>query len=491
MKNMYIILFAFLVALSSCKDMDEMRINPNDVSETHPQLLLTNIEWNAFQVEGTGPLFASRMIVQTDGEQAEQFYTWTRGSFGDYSRLRDITKMIEEAERIEDDAYVALGLFFRSFYFYNLALTFGDVPYSEALMGETSEIYAPAYDNQKQVLIGVLEDLEDAAGLLSGDEIIEGDIIFDGSGMKWMKLINSFRLKVLLSLSEQEGDADLNLVNSFSSIVEAGNLMAGIADNGQIVFIDAVGNRYTEFNDSGYGSARYMDSTFVQRLIDREDPRLFIYCDQTPNGKKAGLPVDEFSSYEGGNPIAPYAEVNDKAFRGDISKVDLRYTTNPVTEPHMLMGYPELQFILAEAAVRGWISGDAASYYEEGVKASFQFYLENAAEYAQYVEPQDAEQYLTGDMVAFENAGNEEEQIELIITQKYLQTFLQSGWTMYYEHLRTGYPDFLTLPGVTPPTRWMYPNNEYLHNTDNVNDAISNQFGAGNDNTREITWWLK
>jgi hypothetical protein len=46
----------------------------------------------------SGPLFASRMIVQTDGEQSEQFYTWTRASFGDYSLLRDVTKMIEEAE---------------------------------------------------------------------------------------------------------------------------------------------------------------------------------------------------------------------------------------------------------------------------------------------------------------------------------------------------------------------------------------------------------
>jgi len=480
-----------VLVLSSCRDMDEVRENPNNVSETHPQLLLTKVQWDAFQVEGTSPLFASRMIVQTDGEQAEQFYTWNRANFSDYSRLRNITKMIEEAERIEDDAYMALGLFFRSYYFYNLSLTFGDVPYSDALKGESDQIYEPVYDSQKDVFMGILNDLEIAASLLIGNEVIEGDIIYEGSGMQWKKLINSFHLKVLLTLSNKADDSDLDVANAFNAIVSGGDMMLSLADNGQIVFVDQLGNRYTEFNDSGYGSARYMDSTFIQRLIDREDPRLFIYSDQTPNSKKAGLPVDDFNSYEGGNPIAPYAEVNDKAFRGDVSKVNLRYTTDPVTEPHMLMGFPELQFILAEAVIRGWIAGDAKLYYETGIRASFQFYMENAAEYAVYVDEAAAADYIAGTLINLDNASNDEEKIDYMVTQKYLQTFLQSGWTNYFEQLRTGFPEFLTLPGVTPPTRWMYPNAEYQNNTQNVSDAIARQFGAGNDNTREIPWWLE
>ncbi len=489
-KQGFIISLIFLV-LSSCQDFDEMRENPNNVSEAHPQLLLTKIQWDAFQVQGVSPLFAQRMVVQTDGEQPEQFYTWNRAGFDGYSRLRDITKMIEEAERIDDNAYRALGLFFRSVYFYNLTLTFGDIPFSEALKGETDQIYTPSYDPQKDVYIGILSDLEEASTLLKGNEVIEGDIIYGGSGMQWLKLINSYRLKVLMSLSRKTSDADLDVENSFSSIYNNASLMESLADNGQIVFVDQLGNRYTQFNDSGYGSARYMDSTFIQKLIDRLDPRLFIYADQTRNAKDAGLATDDFNSYEGGNPIAPYETVNEKAFNGDVSKVDLRYTTDPVTEPHMLMGYPELQFILAEAVVRGWITGDAKALYEAGVRSSFQFYMENAAEYASYVSENEAIQYLAGALVNLDNAATDQEKIEFIITQKYLQTFQQSGWTSYYEHLRTGYPEFLTLPGVTPPTRWMYPNAEYQNNTDNVTEAITRQFGAGNDNTREVPWWLQ
>ncbi len=491
MKRILFISIILFFTLISCEDLEEIGENPNNVSETHPQLLLTRIEWETFQVEGTSPLFASRMIVQTDGEQSEQFYTWDRAGFGDYNQLRDITKMMEEAERIEDPSYQALAKFFRSFYFYNLTLRFGDIPYSDALKGESEELFTPAYDTQKEVFTGILNELEDASNMISENEIIEGDIIFGGNAMKWKKMINSFRLKVLISLSNKEDDSDLNPASEFARIVANQPVIESLDDNGQLVFLDQLGSRYTEFNNSGYGSARYMDSTFIQKLIDRKDPRLFIYCDQTKNAKEAGLDIDNFDAYEGGNPIAPYNDVNIKAAEGKVSKVDLRYTTDPTNEPHVILGYPELQFILAEASVKGWITSDAKSHYENGIKASFQFYNMYAENYASYVDESAANTYLQEDLINFDNATTDEEKIRLIIIQKYLQSFLQGGWTPYYEHLRTGFPEFITLPGVTPPVRWMYPNNEYQLNSENVAEAIERQFGEGNDNTRQLTWWLK
>lgn len=491
MKRIFLAPIFFMFTFISCESLEELGENPNNVSESHPQLLLTKIQWDAFQVEGTSPLFASRMLVQTDGEQPEQFYTWSRAGFGDYNRLRDITKMMEEAQRIENPSYQALAKFFRALYFYDLTLTFGDIPYSDALKGETQEIYTPAYDTQKDVFMGILDELEEANNIIVTDDIIEGDIIYNGNAMQWKKLINSFRLKILMSISNQENDGDLNIVSTFSDIVANQPILESVADNGQLVFFDQLGSRYTEFNNSGYGSARYMDSTFIQKLIDRKDPRLFIYSDQTKNAKETGLPVDDFNAYEGGNPIAPYNDVNIKAAEGKVSKVDLRYTTDPTNEPHVVLGYPEVQFILAEAAVRGWINADAKAHYENGVKASFQFYNAYAENYASYVNESAADAYLQEDLVNFDNAGTNEEKIHRIITQKYLQSFLQGGWTPYFEHLRTGHPSFLTLAGTTPPTRWMYPNDEYQLNSQNVSEAIKRQFGEGNDNTMQVTWWLK
>ena len=125
-----IILLGFIT--KSCQDLDELNENPNNVSQTHPQLLLTEISAEAFQVAGTSPLYASRMLIQTGEENDYQYFKWGNGSFGEFNDLRQVTKMIEEAERISSPNYIAIGKFFRAYYFYQLSLRFGDIPYSEA-----------------------------------------------------------------------------------------------------------------------------------------------------------------------------------------------------------------------------------------------------------------------------------------------------------------------------------------------------------------------
>ena len=493
MKNT-LLLFSLiiLVSITSCQDLTEINENPNNVNQTHPQLLLTNISKNAFEVQGTGAMYASRMLVQTDGENSSQYYNWDRASFNDYDMLGEVTKMMEEAQRIESDAYMALAKFFRAYYFYNLTLTFGDIPYSEALQGESNQIFNPKYDTQKDVFTGILSELEEANNLLSGNnDIIYGDIIYGGNAFNWQKLINSFRLKILLTLSNKENDATLNIRNTFASIVNNEPIMQSNNDSGQLTFLDQNGSRYTEFNSSGYGSGMYISSTFISKLQDRQDPRLFIFCGRTKNAKEAGLEVSNFNAYEGGNPLAPYAEVNDKAAQGNVSKVNLRYTTNPTTEPHAILSYIELEFILAEASVRNWISSNAEIHYNNAVKASFSFYNTYAKDYENYVASSKAEEYLNGALVSFNNATTLEQKLELILTQKYFTSFLQSGWRMYFDQLRTGYPNFEYNGNSTPPTRWIYPTSEYQENTQNVSEAIKSQFGDGNDQIRELTWWLK
>jgi hypothetical protein len=498
MKNIiYTMSLLFVFIFSACEDLDEYRENPNNVSETHPKLLLTKVANKAFQVEQGAEScvvqYASRMMIISDIKLEEQFYTWTRGDYNKYDELRDVQKMMEEAERIDSKAYMALAKLFRALYFYDLTLTFGDIPYSQSLKGETEENFKPKYDTQKDVFISILNELKEANDLLAeSDEIIEGDIIYNGSTENWQKFVNSFRLKVLLTLSHKVDDSSLNIKSEFANIYANQPIIQSVSENAQMMFYDALGSRYTEFNDSRYASAVFLDSTFVQRLADREDSRLFIYAAQTKNAKEAGKPIDDVTGYGGGNPIAPPDDVYAIAGQGNISLINqARYTQDPVNEPHMVLGYPEVQFILAEAVVRGWISGDAKTLYDNGVKASFEFYNMYAENYSSYVEADDAESYLQHDLVNFDNATSDEEKIELIIMQKYLQSFLQNKWTPYFEHLRTGYPSFLAPEGNTPPTRWMYPNEAYLYNNENVTKAIENQFGSDNDNIREKTWWLE
>ena len=146
---------------------------------------------------------------------------------------------------------------------------------------------------------------------------------------------------------------------------------------------------------------------------------------------------------------------------------------------------------MAEGVVRGWISGDAAQYYENGIRASFAFYDTHARDYAGYLNQQAADAYLSEPLVDLSRAQSAEQKIERIIMQKYLVTFYQGNWDSYYEQLRTGYPDFKRPEGTEIPKRWMYPQNEYDTNAENVTEAINRQFGVGNDKINVVTWWLK
>lgn len=494
MKKIFWAAVIMLTGLAGCQDLSEINVDPNRVTETHPQLQLSQIEWDAFRFGGgTGPLYALKMLVQTDGESSGQYYKWDRSDFSAYSRMRDVTKMMEEAERINEPAYTAIGKFFRAYYFLNLTLTFGDVPYTQALQGEKQDTYSPpAYDTQKEVFKGILKELEEANTILSGQNtIIAGDIIYKGDVIKWRKLVNAFRLKVLMLLSKKEGEADLNLKTTFAQIVNSEPIFEGNGDDAQLIFLDQQGNRYPDFNSSGFGSGMYIDSTFIRRLQDRNDPRLFIYCTRTKNAEDEGKAINDFSAYEGGDPAAPYATVNTKAANGKTSKVKDRYHKDPTAEPYVLLGFSEQQLIIAEAVTRGWVTGDAETYYDEGVKSSFAFYEAYAKGLGNYVNQAEADEYLALPINDFSTATTTEEKIEKIITQRYLRSYFQSGWTAFFDHLRTGYPSFRRPPGVLIPNRWIYPQAEYNFNAENVSSAIQNQFGEGNDNIHAQPWWIK
>ena len=66
------------------------------------------------------------------------------------------------------------------------------------------ELFKPVYDTQEEVFTGILQELKEANEMLNeSNGEITGDIIYDGDILKWKKLINSFKLRVLMSLVRQ------------------------------------------------------------------------------------------------------------------------------------------------------------------------------------------------------------------------------------------------------------------------------------------------
>ena len=493
MKMKKIISILFLAfSIVSCENLESINDNPNSPVEVSPQSILPTICKDAFY-RSSGGMYAQKMVIQTDGHNTDQFFEWNRGSFDPYNTsLLQVKKMEEEATRTESPAYVALAKFFRACYFYGLTLRFGDIPFSEALQGEDGDNFSPKYDTQNNVFEGILQNLTDADNELKevADEgvTIDGDLIYNGDASQWRKLVNSFHLKVLMTLSHHTTVGSHNIADEFKAVAQK-PLMESNDDNGQLVYMDQEGSRYPQFNAqwSGY----YMDKTYIDRMADRKDPRLFLFCLPTNEAATAGKAVDDFTAYAGGDPAVPYGDNITLVKDGKISQINDRFRIHPVGEPTMLMGYAELQQVLAEAVVRGWISGDAKDYYESGVKASFQWYETYASDYSQYVTQDAALQYLQEDLVKFSSDLTTDEEIERIILQKYFVSFYQGDWDPFFEHLRTGYPSFKHVAGTEIPYRWMYPDTEYKYNTENVETAITRQFGANNDDPHEKTWWLE
>ena len=428
-------------------------------------------------------MLASRMIVFTDGAAAEQYYGWQRNNFNRYNTLRQIAQMEKEADRLQLPNYNYLALFLKSVQILELSKIFGDVPYSEALQ-TTGGIYQPAYDNQEEIYLQVLDDLKTANNSLDPNlGVISGDVVYGGDITKWKKLINSYSLRVLISLSEKTGNTKLNIINRFNEIVSNPTqypVFTSNDDNAALPFHDLVDNRYPYFNNNSFKTAYYMEESFVDLLKEREDPRLFVFADRKPQSE--ALPETDFNAYGGLGGSDALAENTNRLVNGEASRVDERYYLDPVNEPSVLMSYAELEFTMAEAAALGWIAGDPKDHYENGIRASFDFYGISTDE-------QDA--YLAEPDVVYDPA----KAVEMIITQKYINFFMNGGWEAFYNHLRTGYPEFDVdgdgiLNNGQVPKRWMYPQEELNLNTQNVEAAIGRQY-SGQDNINGVMWLLK
>lgn len=485
----YIVLSATLAANSCTTDLDEININPNDEASVDPKVLLPTIATRIFTVNSDNH-FASRMLVATDGEDNYQYYKWSDESFSPYSSLLlNITKMMEEAEKSGNKNYIAIGKTYRAIVFHDLTRMFGDIPYSEAVKGEQG-ITKPKYDTQEEVFAGILKELKEANELINSSDKIEGDIIYGGDASKWKKFINAYRLKVLISLTKKSSVGGINVASEFASIANSQPLMSSNSDNGQLKFFNAADSRYPSFNSSSYGSSTYMADFFINMFKDRKDPRLFIFAEQTAGAQEQGKPVTDFTSYNGGNPILPYSSNNALVGAKNISKINVRYYKDPINEPVNVLSYSEQQFILAEAAARGWI-GNGKEHYEKAITANFDFYKAHVKNIDTYFAGFNLQNYLNSPMVNYDAASSTNDRIKLIITQKYMTMFHQSQMTAYFDYLRTGSPDFPIPPSVPhAPYRFTYPRSEYNYNEENVKAAVQRQFN-GKDGIMQITWWLK
>lgn len=410
--------------------------------------------------------------------------------------------------------YIGLDKFFRAYLFIWYTQRVGDIPMSQA--GSTTNL-TPAYDLQHDVYKNCLALLDtantDLGALvaLQGSNTVAGDI-YGLTIAQWQKVVNTYKLRVLISLSRRAVDnADLNIPTQFANIINNPTqypIMSGTTDNLAFKY-NAVYNKYPIApNYTPYDFYSSMCNTFLNITTASQDPRTFIAATPAPAQIAGGKQISDFTAYVGADIDSGQAALYTHSQNGAYSYPNnLRYFVDPTgstEEPAIIIGYPEMCFNIAEAANRGWINGSlAANWYLAGINGSLAMY---GVKDGTIIPVGDDKGHSLGSVTANVTAflanpnvvyaGNNATGLNQILTQKYVAFWQNSGWEAYYNWRRTGVPTMgqggpgigTSAIGNTIPIRWQYPTDEATENTANYQAALNSQYGGADDITK--TMWL-
>ncbi len=512
-----------ILSLPSCSNFDDLKQNKN-VSESAPaSLLLNNVLFHLHDAPfSNNERWCQYFLINYD------YYGNNRYDFGGgddyYTTLKNVVQMEKEASTLtagEQTAYKAMAEFLKAYYFTKMSLEMGNIPMSEALQGVAK--LTPKYDTQKAIFQQAFTWLESAntelaSVIASGQGGISGDFYLGNNLKKWQKLVNTFRLRLLIHLSKKTDDTDLKVKDQFAKIIADPTtypVMTSAADNLAFSYLYPSNLYPNNPGTYGYDALRNNCSdTYVGLLTQLKDPRVFITCEPAQALVKAGTSPTSFDAFRGANPGEDLGQMYAKANNGTYSLLNrYHYYRTYTGEPTLEISYQEMCFNIAEAINRGWITtgalGGAEDYYKAGIKASMEYYaipesgnmsvfyikqgagLSDAAPYNSYSVAVDWNAYYNQSAVKY--AGNSATGLTQILQQRYLALFRHSGLESYFTYRRTGVPTFETGPGTGNsekiPLRFQYFDTEKTSNTDNYKSALQ-EYG-GNDNINGTMWILK
>jgi len=536
-KPLALLLTIGMMAISGCQKGDLIN-NPNvaGANSIVPVTLLVNTL--------TATLIRTSELPWSTSAVANQYsianYAYYRGSnsynFGSSSDSYDILKyaislQTQSVSQLgnQTNKYYALSLFFKAYAGIWLTQRVGDIPFSQA--GNPS-VLTPTYDTQHDVYKNALTMLDNANTLIGNlitvtptlaNTVLDGGDIFGLTYLQWQKLINTYRLRVLISLSKRAIDnADLNIPGQFATILNTPAqypIMTSNSDN--LVYKFNATNRYPTFSlgYSPYNNFANIGNTYLNITSATLDPRAYVTATPAPIQVANGKTVSDFTAYVGSDIDQSQASLLNSSNGGAYSFANYtRYyvsSTGTSAELFIFIGYPEMCFNISEAINRGWVSGTSATWYTNGINSSLATYgltngqvltinfpvtstdpVVNPSKYAQGATWGTATVNIPQFLAKVAYAGDNAAGLAQILTQKYVAMFNNSGWEPFYNYRRTGLPAFgqggagIGTANNLLPRRWLYPSSEATYNSANYQSALSSQFGGSDDPTKD-TWLTK
>jgi hypothetical protein len=439
---------------------------------------------------GTGGLGgADKYFENVEGDNAP----WEFIYGGQLKNLQEVLKQtgpggFEEGRRLNTKEAARI---LRAFLFMRLVDYYGNVPYTDALQG-IEGIFTPPYNSGQEIYTSIIAELTAAGAAISAanpdDGFAASDMYFQGDITQWKKWANSLILRAAMRMSNKTD------VSALVTQAVNGGVMTSNDDN---VWVPMSETPSLWTNQNGIsrafvpgdgGQSRVMSKTLIDVLkgtdpndVADDDPRLMIFTEGVngdtdpldqegmPNGLDAGT-LDAYTGMTSSQPALLFSVINLKLLDRN--------------EPYLLMGYSEVELLLAEAKERGigTVPGTAAEHYNAGVKAAMQMYTPYDATFA--VSDADVNTYLATYPYATGAAG-----LEQIGTQMWLTKFL-NWWDARADWRRTGYPALVeinypgNITGGMFPTRLRYPSHEVATNATHI--AVG---GTSPDTHLGKAWW--
>ncbi len=520
MKKITYICFVVLLALSSCtEDFVELNQNPNEVTDESLKQDFNNV--GAFFPPMLKNLFGHQIEHNlshdswvrhlatptpfTGGINNTTYYIrWNTYWNRIYGQIMSPATLVKKVAVAEDyPVFVEWAKLIQILGASRLTAYHGPIIFTK--FGEE-----PAkYDSEPVLYNAFFTQLDEIQAVFAANQDYTGlgkfDASYEGSIPKWSKLVNSMRLRLAIRLSKV--DPALAKTQGEKALSDPAGLIESNEDN---FLVSLYGDVFPPVTISfGWGDTR-MSATMESVLIGYDDPRISKFFDpvtQNDLGETPDISDHPEYPYKGIRNGAELVAKGDRLFYSNISS-DFKKVEN-----RRFFTAAEVQFLKAEAALRGWAgTGSAREHYEMGVNLSFadwgagsaDAYLANDTGLPiDYNDPQaegDVNDFVSRitSTVAWDDAADNEAKLEKIITQKWINGYTNSiePWV---DHRRTDYPklpfnykndsnaDWGVIPADGFLRRQVFVQSQRENNAASVAEATS--FLGGPDEIGTRLWW--
>ena len=500
MKKLFITFLALSFAFVSCefdKGFEEMNINPAKANQID---VGNKFAWTALQTSGgryenwRNSLIYNSTLIQHFSTTAgywsgDKYYRvnsyatslWDRNYPSCVKGIEDIIDQLNSEGNTGTEMGMARIL--RVFIYHRITDTHGDIPYSEAGKGYIDGTLKPKYDAQQDIYMDMLSELEGAVGQISGNSSMgNSDVIFGGNATKWKAWGNSMMLRLAMRMTK----ADAASAQAWA--VKA--ISAGTMTSNDHIAMIAHTDGPEGINKNGHGEVFQVDSQArMSKTMENHltgDPRLDVLFEpgSASGGVQAGMP--------NGSSGSDYTDLDGNTVPG----IATRHAYSAVASalqgrdvPMVFQTYAEVEFLKAEAAIRGWTSGSAETHYNNGVTAAMKM-LKQIYPATTAITDAEISAFLAGPgKLAASFPANWE-----MVMNEYWKATVLNEYEAYANWRRTGYPTLTPTKHPNSETngqimrRMIYPGGEASTNAENYAAAVARQ---GADDWMTRMWWDK